>query len=126
MSSTNNTLPEAQIGALFDALLLPMSERLGDGGMPAFPLAPDVMRLSYYVRRHRSAPIRADFVSASCSDVAELAQKLAEHWTALGRAELASQAGMFAELAGALRQARLASSSAGDQADVSPYVYAMF
>ena len=45
---------------------------------------------------------RADFTGASCVDVADLELRLAAHWQALGRHELAAQAARF----GARRQRR--------------------
>ena len=111
------------LGALFDELLMPMARRMREAGVDAFPRAPDVSWLSYYVRRKRSAMLAADFSSASCSDVDEFEERLAAHWQGLGRRELAAQAGRFAGIARAARQAQ---ATVPAQAELSPYVYAMF
>jgi hypothetical protein len=66
---------------------------------------------------------RADFTGASCVDVADLELRLAAHWQALGRHELAAQAACFAAAAGAAK-ALLAADA--PEAELSPYVYAMF
>lgn len=123
MSSTDEEQLAQRMGALFDEVLLPMAERMRASGVQPFPLAPDVTWLSYYVRRRRSAMIHADFTSAACADPAELALRLAAHWQALGRAELAANAARFAADAAAAK----ALLAAGAPAEApSPYVYAMF
>ena len=123
MSSTNEEQLAQLMGALFDEVLLPIAERMQANGVQAFPLAPDVTWLSYYVRRRRSAMTHDDFTSAACADPAELGLRLAAHWQALGRAELAGHAARFARDAAAARPL-LAAGSAPEQP--SPYVYAMF
>jgi hypothetical protein len=114
---------DAMLGALFDEVLMPIAQRMQAEGAQVFPLAPDVSWLSYYVRRKRSATTAADFSSASCSDVAEFEQRLAAHWQALGRNELAAHTGKFAEAA---RAARAAQANVPAKVALSPYVYAMF
>jgi hypothetical protein len=123
MSSTKEEQLAQLMGALFDEVLLPIAERMRADGVQAFPLAPDVTWLSYYVRRRRSAMTHDDFISASCADTAELERRLGAHWHALGRHELAGHAARFAAAA---QQARplLAAGEAADEP--SPYVYAMF
>lgn len=123
MSSTNEEQLAQRMGALFDEVLLPMAERLRAGGVQPFPLAPDVTWLSYYVRRRRSAMTHEDFGSAACADPSELALRLAAHWQALGRAELAGHAARFADDAAAAKP--LLAAGAAAEAP-SPYVYAMF
>lgn len=123
MSSTKEEQLAQLMGALFDDVLLPIAERMQAGGVQAFPLAPDVSWLSYYVRRRRSAMTHDDFTSAACVDVAELQQRLGAHWRSLGRLELAGHAARFAAAAQAARPL-LAAGEALDQP--SPYVYAMF
>jgi hypothetical protein len=113
----------AMLGALFDEHLMPLAERLNAEGKSAFPLAPDVSWLSYYVRRKRSAMVADDFTHAACADSAELELRLAAHWAELGRHELAALAPQFARVAQAAR-ARHAGQVL--QAELSPYVYAMF
>ena len=123
MNSTeqhNDGQLEAQLGALFDEVLLPMARQLREAGDAPFPLTPDVSWLSYYVRRRRSFMTPADFTSASCADVAELAERLRIHWQAQGRDALAGQAERFAAVAQVLPAGRVAES------ELSPYVYAMF
>ncbi len=120
MNSIDDDAAQARLGALFDAVLLPLAEQMQARGVAPFPLQPDVSWLSYYVRRRRSMMGPADFDSAACAGVAELEQRLAAHWLALGRFELAAQAGQFAGAA------RLPAASSGPDADLSPYVYAMF
>jgi hypothetical protein len=124
MNSTEDAPMGQVIGALFDEVLLPIALRLRAEGRQPFPLAPDVSRLSYYVRRQRAAMSREDFSGASCMDAAHFGQLLAAHWTARGRHELAAQAGRFAAAAAAA-QAQPASTEAA-QGELSPYVYAMF
>lgn len=123
MSSTKEEQLAQLMGALFDEVLLPIAEQMRAGGVQAFPLAPDVSWLSYYVRRRRSAMTHDDFTSACCLDTAELERRLGAHWGALGRQELASHATRFAAAAQAARPL-LAAGAAPDQP--SPYVYAMF
>jgi hypothetical protein len=123
MNSTNDALMAAAMGPLFDEVLLPMAQRMQAAGVQAFPLQPDVSWLSYYVRRKRASMTRDDFTGASCVDVADLERRLAAHWQALGRHELAAQAARFGAAAGAA-QALMAAES--DESELSPYVYAMF
>ncbi len=123
MNSTNDALMAAAMGPLFDEVLLPMAQRMQAAGVQAFPLEPDVSWLSYYVRRKRASMTRDDFTGASCVDVADLERRLAAHWQALGRHELAAHAHRFGEAAGAA-QAVLAADS--PDSELSPYVYAMF
>ena len=123
MSSTKEEQLAQRMGSLFDEVLLPIAERMQAAGIQAFPLAPDVTWLSYYVRRRRSAMTHDDFTSAACADPAELGVRLAAHWQALGRTELAGHAARFAADAAAARPL-LAAGTAADEP--SPYVYAMF
>ncbi len=120
MNSTDDVEMAARLGALFDTLLLPLAQRMQAEGIQAFPMAPDVSWLSYYVRRRRSSMGPADFDSAACAGLAELEARLAAHWLALGRTELAAQAGQFAAAA------RVPAADGADGAELSPYVYAMF
>lgn len=119
-----NSTDEKALGQLFDEVLLPIATRMRAAGVQAFPLQPDVSWLSYYVRRKRSAMAAADFSAPACADGAELAQRLAAHWQALGRHELAAEAARFAQVAAALKSAREASDAPADAP--SPYIYAMF
>lgn len=123
MNSTDNDDVDAMLGALFDEVLLPIAQRMQAEGAQVFPLAPDVSWLSYYVRRKRSAMAPADFSSASCSHVGEFEQRLQAHWQALGRHELAAQAGQFAKVAQAAMEAQ---EEVAPKVELSPYVYAMF
>ncbi len=125
MSSTNPTPADALLAALFDDIMLPMSQRMRAAGQEAFPEAPDVQWLSYYVRRKHVANVPADFHDGACSDVAEFEAKLTAQWMALGRDELAGHAGRFAEAAAVLRSELAAGGDSGS-AEVSPYVYVMF
>lgn len=122
MNSTDDQLA-ALMGALFDEVLLPLSERMRADGVQAFPLKPDVSWLSYYVRRKRSAMMPEDFSSACCADRAELEQRLAASWHALGRHALEARAAEFANAAAAAKQV-LANTQ--QSPELSPYVYAMF
>lgn len=123
MNSIDDEKMASAMGPLFDAVLIPMAQRMREAGVQAFPLEPDVSWLSYYVRRKRASMTRADFTSASCSDFADLEQCLAAHWLSLGRNELAGQAGQFADAA---RAAKAALAGDAPEAELSPYVYAMF
>jgi hypothetical protein len=123
MNSTKDAQMAAAMAPLFDEVLLPMAQRMQAAGIQAFPLEPDVSWLSYYVRRKRASMTRADFTGASCVDVADLEVRLAAHWQALGRHELAAQAARFGAAARAA-QALLAADA--PEAELSPYVYAMF
>lgn len=123
MNSTDDALMATAMAPLFDEVLLPMARRMQASGVQAFPLGPDVSWLSYYVRRKRASMTRDDFTGASCVDVADLEVRLAAHWRALGRHELAAQAAHFGAAASAA-QALLA--AAAPEAELSPYVYAMF
>jgi hypothetical protein len=123
MSSIESNEVDAMLGDLFDEVLMPMSERMRAAGVDVFPRAPDVSWLSYYVRRKRSAMTAPDFSSASCSDVEEFERRMAAHWQGLGRRELASQAGYFANIA---RAAVAAHADQPVKIELSPYVYAMF
>ena len=128
MNSIENTQPgngqvDAMLAALFDEVLMPMAQRMREAGVEVFPRAPDVSWLSYYVRRKRSAMKPDDFSSASCSDVDEFEQRLAAHWQALGRHELAAHASQFAIIARAAMRAQV---NLPARVELSPYVYAMF
>ncbi|MDB5906244.1 MAG: hypothetical protein JWP34_358 [Massilia sp.] len=123
MSSTNDAQMAAVMEALFDEVLAPIAQRMRASGEQAFPLEPDVSWLSYYVRRKRAFMTRADFTAASCVDVADLGLRLGAHWKALGRHELAAQAARFGAAAGA---AQVLLEAAAPEAELSPYVYAMF
>jgi hypothetical protein len=127
MNSTNDAAMgmamATAMGPLFDEVLMPMAQRMRASGVHAFPLEPDVSWLSYYVRRKRAYMTRNDFTGASCVDVADLELRLAAHWQVLGRYELAAQVAHFGAAASAA-QALLA--TAAPDAELSPYVYAMF
>lgn len=123
MNSTNDALMATAMGPLFDEVLAPMAERMRASGVQPFPLEPDVSWLSYYVRRKRASMTRDDFTGASCVDVADFELRLAAHWHALGRHELAAQAGRFGDAARAA-QALLAAQA--PESELNPYVYAMF
>jgi hypothetical protein len=123
MSSTDDALMAAAIGQLFDEVLMPMAQRLRDSGVQPFPLEPDVSWLSYYVRRKRASMTRADFTGASCADVADLELKLAAHWQAMGRYDLAAQ---VASVGAAARAAQALLEAEAPEAELNPYVYAMF
>jgi hypothetical protein len=123
MNSTNDALMATAMGPLFDEVLVPMAERMRASGLQPFPLEPDVSWLSYYVRRKRASMTREDFTGASCVDVADFELRLAAHWHALGRHELAGQAGRFGAAASAA-QALLAAQA--PESELNPYVYAMF
>ncbi len=119
-----NSTDELALGQLFDEVLLPIAARMQVAGVQPFPLRPEVSWLSYYVRRKRSAMLAADFSAPACADGDELACRLAAHWQALGRHELAAAAGRFAQVAAALKCAREADAAPADAP--SPYIYAMF
>lgn len=123
MSSTNDAMMAAAMAPLFDEVLMPIAQHLRDAGVQPFPLEPDVSWLSYYVRRKRASMTRADFTGASCVDVADFELKLAAHWQALGRHDLAAQVARFGDAARAA-QALLAAEA--PEAELNPYVYAMF
>ena len=123
MSSTDEALMAAAIGPLFDEVLMPIARQMRDSGVQPFPLEPDVSWLSYYVRRKRASMTRADFTGASCVDVADLELKLAAHWQALGRHDLAAQVGSFGAAA---RAAKALLAEEAPEAELNPYVYAMF
>lgn len=123
MNSTEHSNAASELGALFDEVLMPLSARMREDGIEAFPLRPDVSWLSYYVRRRRSAMTAADFGAVSCDTVEEFEARLAAHWNGLGREALAAQAGRFGQAASAARAAH-ASAPAGPE--LSPYIYAMF
>ena len=123
MNSTNEAAMAVAMGALFDDVIAPLAQRMRDNGVQAFPLQPDVSWLSYFVRRKRASMTHADFTGASCVDAADLTLRLAAHWQALGRHELAAQAQRFGAAAAAA-QALMAADA--PEAELSPYVYAMF
>lgn len=123
MNSTNETAMAGAMGALFDDVIAPLAQRMRDNGVQAFPLQPDVSWLSYFVRRKRASMTHDDFTSASCFDAADFAQRLAAHWQALGRHELAAQAARFGTAAAA---AQTLMATEAPEAALSPYVYAMF
>lgn len=123
MNSTEDEMMAGAMGPLFDEVVLPMARRMHASGEQPFPLEPDVSWLSYYVRRKRASMTRADFTGASCVDVADLERRLAAHWQALGRHELAAQTGRFGDAASAAKALLAASPPEGE---LSPYVYAMF
>lgn len=132
MSSTNDTYADtgadSLLAALFDDIVLPLSERMRASGVQAFPEAPDVQWLSYYVRRKHVANVPADFHEGSCGDADEFALRLKAQWLALGRTELAGHVARFAEVAALLRaeQNEGGATAGPGSAEVSPYVYVMF
>jgi hypothetical protein len=123
MNSTNDAVMSMALGALFDEILMPIAQRMRDADVQPFPLEPDVSCLSYYVCRKRASMTRDDFTGASCTDVADLELRLAGHWQALGRHELAAHAARFGTAA-SFAKALLATNA--PEAELSPYVYAMF
>lgn len=123
MNSTDEVQMATLMGALFDEILMPIAQRMRATGLQPFPLEPDVSWLSYYVRRKRAWMTRDDFTGASCIDAADFEVRLAAHWQALGRHELAAQAACFGSAA-STAQALLARTA--PEAELSPYVYAMF
>jgi hypothetical protein len=118
-----NSIDDVALTELFDTVLLPMAQHMHAAGMMAFPLKPEVRQLSYYVTRRRCSMAPADFRGASCADIAQFEERLAAHWNALGRHELAAQAALFAHAA---HSARALHAPDPNAAEVSPYVYAMF
>jgi hypothetical protein len=123
MNSTDASEMETVMGALFDGVLMPLARRMRASGVQAFPLKPDLSLLSYYVRRRHALMARADFVGVSCFDSTDLALRLEALWQRLGRHELAAQAGRFGEAAS---QAQALLAAEAPEADLSPYLYAMF
>lgn len=123
MNSTKDAMMAQAMDPLFDEVLMPIAQRMRARGIQPFPLEPDVSWLSYYVRRKRASMTRADFTGASCIDVADLEMKLAAHWDALGRHDLAAQVASFGAAA---RAARALLAEDAPEAELSPYVYAMF
>ena len=75
------------------------------------------------MRRRRSAMTHDDSTSAACANPTELGLRLAAHWQALGRTDLAGHAARIALDAAAARPL-LAAATAAEAP--SPYVYAMF
>jgi hypothetical protein len=127
MSSTNDTDTDELLGALFDEIVLPLSERLRSEGVQVFPEVPDVQWLSYYVRRKQVANMPADFYEGSCVDADDFALRMQTQWLFLGRPELAAEVARFAQVAALLRAQQGAGSLACTaSAEVSPYVYVMF
>ena len=129
MSSINDndsdTQADALLAALFDDIVLPLAERMRAAGVQAFPEAPDVQQLSYYVRRKHVSNLPADFHDGACADAEEFELRLKAQWRALGRTELAGHAARFAQVAACLRAQQGGEAGAGS-AEVSPYVYVMF
>ena len=125
MNSTKEkeTALEAAIGPVFDEVIAPMAARMRMAGITPFPLQPDVTWLSYYVKRKHSMMSHEHFTNPSCIDAADLAARLAMHWRALGRHELADEAARFGSAAEGAQKLL-----AGDtlSPELSPYVYAMF
>ncbi len=120
MSSTRDNPGEESIAALFDEVLEPMGNAMRANAAQPFPLEPDLSLGSYYVLRAKRAMTHDDFTAPSCVDVADLEIRLAAHWKALGRDDLAAVAQRFAAAASA-------SYALTDQsAEVSPFVYVMF
>lgn len=123
MNSTDPDDLEAALAALFDHVLLPISQRMQAEGAEAFPRGPDASCLSYFVRRGRSSMQPGDFSGIACRDGGEFGQRLAAHWEGLGRHELASHVHAFATVAEIARTSR---ASTMPSHELSPYVYAMF
>jgi hypothetical protein len=123
MSSTNDEQLRALIGPLFDELIIPLAAHMRTSGAPPFPLEPDASLHSYYAARPRPSMTRGDFTAPSCLDADELEQRLAAHWNALGRSELSRDAARIAAVA---RAAHAVFSAGRHEAELSPYVYAMF
>jgi hypothetical protein len=119
----NSTETDLLLGSLFDEVLMPIAAKMREAGIEAFPRTPDVSWLSYYVRRKHSAMTADDFQRPACNSSAELEARLAAHWQALGRHELAAQAAQFAQAADCARREREAGAV---KPVLSPYVYAMF
>lgn len=124
MNSTEDGELREVIGALFDDVLMPMAERMRVSGARAFPVKPDVSRLSYYTRRHAQCSMaRDDFTAPSCADFEDFECRLAAYWKDLGRHELADQVTRIAAVA---RVAHAAFTRSKQDAEVSPFVYVMF
>lgn len=118
MNSTDDAALRELLGALFDDLAAPRA-----GAAAPFPMAPGAAQASYYTERARPAMAPGDFSAPSCLDGAELAARLAAHWRALGRDQLAEAAPRIAQLA---CTAQTVVAARARQAEVSPYIYAMF
>jgi hypothetical protein len=116
MSSTESDA----LAALYENVIAPAAARARETGATPFPTAPDATVESYYVRRPRAAMRREDFAAPSSEGFDDFASRLADHWRALGRDDLAAQAPRFADAARAVYALR------EDGADVSPFVYVMF
>ncbi len=114
MSSTSPDA-SAALGALFDEVIAPRSTRA-----EPFASKPDPAAATYYVRRPRAAMTREEFSAPSSDGFDDFEARLAAHWRALGRDDLAAEAPRFAAAA-------RAAYALGDQsAEVSPFVYVMF
>jgi hypothetical protein len=117
MSSIDEAALRALAGPLFDALTAGAPER------PPFPLGADPAQASYYVARPQRFMRRGDFGAPSCLDVEDFELRLAAHWKAAGRPELAAQAPLVAQVARAMHALF---AQAQPEAEVSPYIYSMF
>lgn len=109
--------------AFFDDVLMPMAGRMRASGATPFLLRPDAARATYYVPRARRSMTHDDFTAPSCLDFEEFEQRLAAHWSALGRDALAAEAGRVADLA---RAAHATFAPDEQDGEVSPYIYVMF
>ncbi|WP_025916930.1 hypothetical protein [Herminiimonas sp. CN] len=123
MRSTEDDKLREVVGTFFDDVLMPMAKRMRASGIQPFPVQPDVSRLSYYARRSTCSMTRDDFTAPSCIDFEDFERRLAAHWTALGRSELAGEAARIADLA---RAAHAAFAGNEQDAEISPYIYVMF
>ncbi len=116
MSSTESDA----LAALFDDVIVPAAERARATGHAPFPTAPDASVESYYVKRAQPAMRREDFAAPSSEGFDDFERRLAAHWRAAGRQDLASEAPRFAAAA------RAAYALGDEGAEVSPFVYVMF
>jgi hypothetical protein len=123
MNSTDEKKLHEAIGAFFDDVLMPMAERMSAKGVEPFPLKPDVSQLSYYGRRSTCSMKPADFVAPSCVDFDDLERRLAAHWKACGRHDLAAE---VSHIGAVSRSAHAAHDRAKQEPEVSPFIYAMF
>ncbi|MFO0651944.1 MAG: hypothetical protein U0326_37335 [Polyangiales bacterium] len=115
MSSTES----AALGALFDDVIAPASERARAAGRSPFPPRPMPPREE--LRDPPAAAMRReDFAAPSCDGFDDFERRLAAHWRALGREALAARSDRFAEAA------RAVYALADGDSEVSPFVYVMF
>ena len=103
----------------FHDVLVPLAAAARREGKSFFPLGTDPQAESYYVEPLRRVMTRADFELSAAESPEDFVRELATLWTAEGYVELAALASQLLDLV-------VPEAEQEEEAEVSPFIYAMY